>query len=562
MNIGPYTFLEFKERAAHFHGYPAPGLLIGGYMVSMAQRALPKDTLFEAVVETKKCLPDAVQLLTVCSTGNNWMKVLHLGRYAVSLVDKYTGIGVRVHLDAGKLGPYPELKSWFLKHKVKADQDSDRLLQEIETAGESICTITPVRVRQSLLEKKHMGTIGLCPQCHEAYPQEDGYVCRGCQGEAPFLAFGGSALSTRPLVRVLPVNEAVGHTSLHDMTQVIPGEFKGVAFPSGHNISAGDVCRLQQMGRFSVAVVDEGNAPDAVHENAGAEAFAARMAGTGIHYALPPQEGKINFTAAYDGLLCVDSKQLEAFNLLPDVMCATRQDAMLVTSGSEVGGTRVIPLYIGQDAYASALGVLAKPLFSIAPLRKAKVGILVTGTEVFQGLVQDKFVPLITRKVAHYGCEVLEAHIVPDHTEQIEAAIASMQQAGVDLLITTGGLSVDPEDITRQALLQAGLENALYGMPVLPGTMSLVGQIGSAKDGRIRQEPGQALPIVQPQPGCMQVLGVPACALYFKVTVFDVLLPRLLAGREITRAELARFGEGGFCMQCKVCTWPKCFFVK
>ncbi|MDP3427183.1 MAG: formylmethanofuran dehydrogenase subunit E family protein, partial [Humidesulfovibrio sp.] len=145
MNIGPYTFEEFKDKAAAFHGYPAPGLLIGGYMVELARRGLPAGTLFEAVVETPKCLPDAVQILTPCTIGNGWVRVLNLGRYAVALFDKHTGVGFRVWVDVDKMAPFGEISSWFLKLKKKADQDTDKLFREIEAAGESICSITPIQ---------------------------------------------------------------------------------------------------------------------------------------------------------------------------------------------------------------------------------------------------------------------------------------------------------------------------------------------------------------------------------------------------------------------------------
>ena len=144
MNIGSYTFQEFKRLAENFHGYAAPGLLIGGYMVEMAKARIPEGTLFEAVVETRKCLPDAVQLLTLCSAGNNWMKVHNLGRYAVSLFDKHTGEGVRVSVDPAKLDAFPEIRGWFLKEKPKKDQDEVRLLSEIEEAGDGICKAEPV----------------------------------------------------------------------------------------------------------------------------------------------------------------------------------------------------------------------------------------------------------------------------------------------------------------------------------------------------------------------------------------------------------------------------------
>lgn len=186
MNVGSCTFDEFKQKAADFHGYPAPGLLVGGYMVEAAKRALPKDILFEALVETHKCLPDAVQLLTLCSTGNNWMKVANTGRFALSLYDKHTGEGVRVHLDMAKLAAFPELEGWLLKKKKKQDQDTALLWKEIEEAGDSICAIRPVRVHPRFLGHGPFSPIAICPRCNEAYPANDGDICLGCQGEAPY----------------------------------------------------------------------------------------------------------------------------------------------------------------------------------------------------------------------------------------------------------------------------------------------------------------------------------------------------------------------------------------
>lgn len=567
MNIGPYTFAEFKERAAAFHGYPAPGLLLGGYMVAMAQRALPEGTLFEAVVESKKCLPDAVQLLTLCSAGNNWMKVLNLGRYAVSLFDKFTGHGFRVHVDLTKLEACPEIRAWFLKTKPKCEQDTDKLFAELEEAGDSILTMTPVRIRSKYLGHAHMGEIGPCPRCGEAYPVEDGILCRGCQGEAPYTLLYDNDREPPHLPRkkIVTAEEAVGKKALHDMTRIVPGESKGPEFSAGQTITAGDVCRLQQMGRFTVAVEDDSaGETDDIHENTGAEAFARRMAGTHVGFPLPPKEGKVNLHATHSGLLCVDTKRLTAFNMIPGVMCGSRQDGMLIEKGSDFAGTRVIPLYLHPDVFADSLNILTSPLFSIAPLRKARVGILVTGTEVFNGLIEDKFIPIISAKVEAYNCTVARADIVPDEAEKIVSSVAAMRKAGVDLLITTGGLSVDPGDITRAALVEAGLADILYGAPVVPGAMSLLGRIPAP--GTVFSKPMQAVgdvfPLWHPEDGAMQVIGVPACALYFKTTLFDILLPRTLAGRIMTRADIASLAEGGFCMSCKVCTWPKCFFVK
>jgi formylmethanofuran dehydrogenase subunit E len=221
-------------------------------------------------------------------------------------------------------------------------------------------------------------------------------------------------------------------------------------------------------------------------------------------------------------------------------MCASRHDAVLVKQGMTVAGTRAIPLYLSRHLFLRAMSVLGPgPLFSVLPLRKAKVGVLVTGTEVFQGLVEDKFVPIVGSKVQALGSEVLASRIVPDSKEAIVIAVRELLDLGADLLITTAGLSVDPDDVTRQALLEAGAEDLLYGAPILPGTMTLFGRIGS-----------------------VQVLGIPACALFFKTTSLDLFLPRLLAGRSVSRSELARMGAGSLCMQCRTCSFPKCPFGK
>lgn len=563
MNIGKYTFEEFKQKAAEFHGYPAPGLLVGGYMVEQAKRNLPEGTLFEALVETRKCLPDAVQLLTVCSTGNNWMRVVNLGRYAVSLYDKYTGVGVRVYLNLKEVRAFPELTAWFMKLKPKKNQDTDELLREIEAAGDSVCSIMPVRISPRFLGKGQPSGISPCPRCSEAFPSSDGLICRGCQGETPYSIISpGVEVSqypscVAPIPVVVSVEDAVGRAALHDMTEIVPGEAKGVAISAGQIIGAGDICRLQQMGRFTVAVAEE-TPTGFVHENAGAEGVAKRMAGKGIEYSLPPKEGKIQFRSAIKGLLTLDKEKLFAFNMIPDVMCATRQDGALVDAGSEIAGTRVIPLYISEQYFAEALGVLGKgPLFSVMPLRRAKVGILVTGTEIFQGLIEDKFIPLINAKVEQLGCSVVKTAIAPDDIVQLRQSIAAIRDAGADLLVTTAGMSVDPGDVTRVALMEEGIRNVLYGAPVLPGTMSLVGYLPAPGSDKPQPISGYAsLPA-----GAMQVIGVPACALYFKTTLFDALLPRLLAGRVLTRADMAAMGEGGFCLNCKVCTWPKCAFM-
>ncbi|ABC76028.1 FmdE family protein [Syntrophus aciditrophicus] len=186
-NILSYSYEEYVEKITAFHGYPAPGVLIGGFMVDLAVKNLPEGILYDAICETRTCLPDAVQLLTPCTFGNGWLTVLPMGLFAVSLYDKFTGEGVRVFLDVEKMGPWQEIRNWFLKLKTKKEQDSERLFKEIREAGPDILELRNVKLKPGFLEKKHKGKIVLCPQCREAYPAQDGELCLSCQGGSPYL---------------------------------------------------------------------------------------------------------------------------------------------------------------------------------------------------------------------------------------------------------------------------------------------------------------------------------------------------------------------------------------
>ncbi|WP_245589985.1 FmdE family protein [Desulfonatronum lacustre] len=540
--VGSQSFDDFVLQVRDFHGSAAPGLVLGGFMVEEARRHLPENTLFDAISETTHCLPDAVQLLTPCTIGNGWLRVINLGRYALTLYDKYSGGGVRIYLDPEKVADWSAIRTWYMKLLPKKEQDSAALFAEIKAAGASVCSLETVQVAPHLMQRKGRGGIMVCPVCKEAYPQLDGRICRACQGEAPYVQNMAAPVAPEP--RAVPVDQAVGRKVLHDMTRIEPGKTKDAVFVKGQEISVGDICRLQQMGRMRVYVqeseAESGEGADWVHENEAAETFARAMAGEGVDLRLPPREGKVDLLAARDGLLTVERDRLEAFNLVPEVMCASRHDAVLVKQGMTVAGTRAIPLYLSRHRFLRAMSVLEPgPLFSVLPLRKAKAGVLVTGTEVFQGLVEDKFVPIVGSKVQALGSEVLASRIVPDSKEAIVIAVRELLDLGADLLITTAGLSVDPDDVTRQALLEAGAEDMLYGAPILPGTMTLFGRIGSVR-----------------------VLGIPACALFFKTTSLDLFLPRLLAGRSVSRSELARMGAGSLCMQCRTCSFPKCPFGK
>jgi formylmethanofuran dehydrogenase subunit E len=539
--IGDYSYDEFLEIVKSFHGYAAPGLMLGGFMVDLALSKMPRDILLDAVSETTQCLPDAIQLLTPCTVGNGWLKVINLGRFALALYEKYEGEGVRIYVDPHQLESWSEIKTWLFKLKPKKEQDSQLLMAQIRDAGRSLYGVQSVKLQPHLLKKRSKGKIVSCVLCGEPYPQRDGPVCRGCQGEAPYVIQPSGENLERPDtgLRALTAEEAVGHTVLHDMTLIEPGAAKGPAFKRGHKITAGDVCRLQQMGRHTVYVQETNEIPSGwVHEDVAAVAFAKAMAGEGITFEEPPREGKINLKADRDGLLVVDVERLETFNMVPGVMCASRKTCTLATRGREVAATRAIPLLLPRADFDRAMGVVREaPLCRVLPLRRARVGILVTGSEVFQGLIEDRFIPIIRTKVENFGCEVVRTLIAPDDREAIAGGVQELLAAGADLLITTAGLSVDPDDVTRQALLDAGATEVIYGTPIIPGAMILLARIGSA-----------------------QVMGVPACALYFKRTGFDLLLPRILAGARISRRDLARMGHGAFCLGCKTCTFPKCPF--
>ena len=503
-----------------------------------------KGNFFDALCETRACLPDAVQLLTPCTIGNGWLKVINMGRYAVIFYEKFGGKGVRVYVDAPKTDAWPELKAWYFKLKPKKEQDFGRLMAEIRDAGAGICSMQTVQLDPGFIKAQHRKGFRICVLCGEAYPSDDGAICRGCQGDAPYVATGTSPTGTDsvpPNLNAVPVEDAVGRHALNDMTRIIPGREKGPAFRRGQELSAGDVCRLQQMGRGRVYTIENAE-PDStwIHEDEAALAFAAAMAGEGVTYTEKPSEGKADFMALQDGLLCIERDRLEMFNMVPGVMCATRQNFSVLAQGLRFGGTRAVPLYLARSDFQKAMRVLEEgPLFKVLPLRSAKVGVLVTGTEVFRGLVDDKFIPIIRNKVEKLGSRVVDAVIAPDEKAAIGKGIQRLLDAGADLIVTTAGLSVDPDDVTRQALTDVGVQDMLYGVPVLPGAMTLIGRIGS-----------------------VPVFGVPACALYFKTTSLDLLLPRLLAGISVTRRDLAQMAEGGFCLNCKTCTYPKCPFGK
>ncbi|MFZ2634049.1 MAG: FmdE family protein [Desulfosalsimonadaceae bacterium] len=534
------TLDEFLVMAKGFHGYLAPGLVIGGFMVSAAQSRLSPGVLYDAISETAYCLPDAVQLLTPCTIGNGWLRIKDFGRYALCLYDKTSGKGVRVSVDSQLVKNRPRIREWFYKEKPKKEQDTDLLLQDILEAGTDYFDVREVWVDPEHRKPRRKGAIADCSVCGEAYPASHGSTCRSCGGENPYRPSLASAPDMEaPVLTPVPLQLAIGRKLLHDVTEIVPGVSKGPLFRKGHLVQEADLCRLQKIGRNSLYVEDDDATPDGfVHENKAARRFAMALAGEGVVHSLEAVEGKITLFAGRSGLLMVDADSLRAFNRFPGVMGAFRRNFTMVQKGDKLGGTRSIPLYLPEPDCRRAVEALENgPVVRVAAVTPLPAGILVTGTEVFNGLIKDRFSGLISTKVKAYGCRVVGSVITPDDAQAIRDGVHRLLENGAQLIITTAGLSVDPDDVTRQGLLLAGAVDMLYGAPIVPGAMTLLARIGD-----------------------IPVMGVPACALFFKATSFDRLLPRILAGIPISRDDLAEMGHGAFCLECETCRYPNCSF--
>ena len=340
-------------------------------------------------------------------------------------------------------------------------------------------------------------------------------------------------------MRQVKVEEAVGQVLCHDMTQIIPGEFKGARFRKGHIVAPEDIEVLRSMGKRSIYVWDL--APGMVHENDAARQLCELAQGAGCVATGDIKEGKIELTAAYDGCFRVRSEALRAVNNVEQVMVATRHGNTAVSSGDKLAGMRVIPLVIAQEVLDQARAAAGhEPLCEVVPFTLTRAGIVTTGSEVAEGLIEDAFTPVVACKLSAFGIEVVAHELPGDDVDEVAAAIARVREAGVDLVICTGGMSVDPDDNTPGAIRRSGAEMVTYGAPVLPGAMLFVGYFA---DGT-------------------PVLGLPGCVMFAGATIFDLVLPRVAAGIRLTRADIVAYGEGGLCLGCAECRYPICPFGK
>lgn len=340
-------------------------------------------------------------------------------------------------------------------------------------------------------------------------------------------------------MKLIRTEDAVGHVLCHDMTQIIRDQYKDARFRKGHVVTKADIPVLLSMGKENLYVWEL--SPGMLHEDEGAARLAALCQSENMTLSGPPKEGKLELFAACDGLFQVDAARLNAVNSVGDVMIATRHGNTAVRKGDKLAGTRVIPLVIPETVLEQAEDAAGhSPLLSLTPWKVKTAALVVTGSEVKKGLVEDSFSPVVEEKLAAFGVRTLAKVYPGDGVEAVAEAVGRMRQTGAELVLCTGGMSVDPDDNTPGGIKASGARIVAYGAPVLPGAMFLLGYF---EDG-------------------VPVLGLPGCVMYARSTVFDLVLPRILAGVELTRADLASMGEGGLCLGCKTCTYPNCGFGK
>lgn len=331
--------------------------------------------------------------------------------------------------------------------------------------------------------------------------------------------------------------DAVNQVLCHDITQIIVGKKKGPVFKKGHIIKEEDIPVLLSVGKDYIYIYE--NDENMLHENDAAYILKDLCGNENMTFS-EPSEGKIEIFSNIDGLFLVDNEKLNIVNSFGEMMIATRGSGVVVKKGDKLAGTRIIPLVIEKEKMEKVQSLITSPILKVVPLKKKKYGLITTGNEVFYGRIKDSFTPILVNKLNAYGCEMVEHVILNDDHEKITSTIKSMLALGVDMVLCTGGMSVDPDDKTPLAIKNSGVDIISYGAPILPGAMFL---LSYTKDNR-------------------PVLGLPGCIMYAKKTIFDIVLPRILADQKITKEYLSSLGNGGLCLNCDICTFPNCGFGK
>lgn len=335
-------------------------------------------------------------------------------------------------------------------------------------------------------------------------------------------------------MKKVTVENAVGMTLCHDITAMRDG-FKGAAFRRGHVITEEDIPKLLDLGKRTVFIWEE-HAGE-IHEEDAALRMAAMAQVDGAHYTAP-SEGKVLLLADTRGMFRVDTALLEEINSIGDLTISTLPDHFPVEAGDRLASMRIVPL-VTQETQIERAEALCKgrKLLDLRPYQKKKLGVIITGSEIYTGRIQDKFEPVVRAKMQKYPCEILGVTICDDDLNMITGAARRFLDAGADFLVFTGGMSVDPDDLTPTAIRSLGAEIVTHGVPSQPGNMTLVAYLGD-----------------------VPILGVPGAAISLPTTVFDVLLPQIFAGDRLTKKELIRLGDGGLCRLCKPCHFPNCTF--
>jgi len=324
----------------------------------------------------------------------------------------------------------------------------------------------------------------------------------------------------------------------HDMTRIVPGEFKGRAFKRGHIIRESDITSLLNIGKEHIYVFDP--ADGLVHEDDAALRIARAAFGQGIELT-SPCEGRVNLKATIRGLLKVNVEAIHKINDIEDIVFSSLHTNQPVSPGRALAGTRIIPLVAPEEKILEVEAICREyyPVVEVKPFRIANAGIVTTGSEIYHGRIQDKFGPVLHMKFAELGSRVMKQVFTSDDVDMTVNAIHQMIDDGADFIAVTGGMSVDPDDQTPTSIRKAGGDVVVYGSPIFPGAMFMLAYIGD-----------------------VPVVGLPGCVMYYKASIFELVVPRLLAGERLTRSDITRLGHGGFCSRCTECRYPLCAFGK
>jgi len=342
-------------------------------------------------------------------------------------------------------------------------------------------------------------------------------------------------------MKQIKTTNSVGTVLCHDITEIVKDKKKGVAFKKGHVIKKNDIPKLLSLGKENLYVWEKKEGM--LHENDAAEIL-CNICKNKYMKALPVHEGKIELIAEVGGLFKVDTDKLFKINSLGEMMIATRHGYTAVKTGDTLIGTRIIPLIIDKEKMNLAKKIAEnKPILEIKPFKRKKIGIVTTGSEIYYGRIKDTFGPVVIEKFKEFDTDIIGQKIVGDNRKDIKSSILKFIEEGADVVVCTGGMSVDPDDRTPGAIKDTGAEIITYGAPVLPGAMLLISYYNYK---------GKNIPII----------GLPGCVMYAKRTVFDLILPMLMADDRIEKKDIDKLGKGGLCLNCEVCTYPNCGFGK